>query len=1047
MQSISEIFIKKPIMTTLLMVALLVFGLALYDKLPISDLPSVDSPVITVTASYPGASPGTMASTVAAPLENEFMAISGLKSVLSDSAPGSTTITLNFDLSRNVDAITPDIEAAISRAAGNLPSDLPSTPQYSKNNPSEQPIIYLMITSDSITAGELYDFANKNIAQKLSMIQGVSQVQVWGTKKAVRIQVDPAKLAAYGIGFDEVASTITAGSATIPAGSLNGDFRTFSIEPKGQLQAADAYAMLVLKHIDGQAIRLGAVAVCKDSVNNDYMRVMYGRAGGKARSGSVCLAISRQGTANTVAVAGDIKATLAQLRNELPESIGIDVFYDKSTQIIESVNDVKTTILIALFLVVLVIFLFMGRLTDTVIPGVALPLSIIGTFIIMYVAGFSLDNLSLMGITLSVGFLVDDAIVVLENTVRHVQRGVKPLKAAIISAREITGTVISTSIALVCVFVPLIFMSGVVGRNFREFALTVTFAIVCSTALALILTPMMCGRMLKDDGGKKSLIQKIIDAMVGGLGKVYGFMLGGMLRVNVLSIILWMVCIVGTFYVFMLLPKTFLPTGDSGCVQGALVAPQGVSSARMKIFQDKVNEVLLSDPAVEKIFSISGMSSGADQSSGSFFVILKDKKQRKHIDEVVQRLQKKFFNIPNGMVYCMPLPTLQLSTGGGSTAAGAAYAYTIKGSDREQVYNAAAKLHARMLRMQGLADIQSSVKLNMPQLDVQFFRDRASTLGISVQEIEYALSLAYSGGRVTTYKTDTDQYDVILEVDRDYKKKPDDLASIYLRSTRTGKLIALSSLVKWKPTLGPKSVPHYDQLNSATLSFNLKPGVTIGDATKQLEDAASVILPPEISGSFQGTAQEFQKSAASMAMLLGVAIFVMYVVLGILYESYIHPFTVLTTLPVAAFGGLATLLLYGSELSLYAYIGLFMLLGIVAKNGIMIVDFANQYMAEGKKPREAIYEACVTRFRPILMTGVSSVCGAVPIAMGFGADGESRIPLGLIIVGGLLFAQVITLFVTPGLFLYMQWIQDHVFDRFELLRAGSSRAGELDDDE
>ncbi|MFH1665014.1 MAG: efflux RND transporter permease subunit [Candidatus Omnitrophota bacterium] len=1041
--SFSEQFIRKPIMTTLIMLAALIFGIAAYNKLPISDLPSVDYPVMTITVAYPGASPATMASTVASPLENECMQIPGLQTVISDNTEGQTQITLTFDLDRSVDLAAPDVQAAISRATSNLPSDLPQPPTYSKNNPSDSPIIYLMLTSDTMLPGELYDYGNRTVGQRISMIEGVSQVAVWGAKTAVRIQVDPDKIAAFQIGIDEVAGALQSGTVTIPAGSLNGKFRTFSIEPEGQLLEVGAYEDLIVVYRDGNPVKLGDIASCVRTLANDEVNVMYGHAGDVMRSGAVCVAVYRQSGANTVALSSKIRDTVENLKLEIPGSVKLDVFYDRAVYIVESVNDVKNTIFIALFLVVLVIFLFIGRLSDTVIPAISLPLTIVATFIYMYIAGFSLDNLSLMGLTLSVGFLVDDAIVVLENTVRHVQAGKNPFQAAIKSMGEITGTVISTSLALITVFIPLVFMGGVVGRNFNEFALTVVAAIICSTVIALTLTPMMCARMLKSVQEKKTKLEIFTDRFVGFLNRGYGVMLKWIIGHRLISVLAWAGCLLGTLLMFVILPKTFLPEGDSGAIAGQMVTSQGTSTEQIRAFQMQVNEVLQNDPAVEKVISATGLQPGADQSTGPVFMVLKPANERPVMQEVVARLRSALYMIPNGMVFVQAIPALNISTGGESTAAGSKYSYSISGSDRDKLYEVAQQLEGKMKTLPGFVGIQSSVKLNMPQLKVRIFRDRASTLGITAKEIENAISLAYSGGKVTTYKTDVDQYDVIVELEKKYQKNPENLSRIYVRSNATGYLVPLGAVAEWEEGIGPQNVPHFDQLNSATISFSIADSVPLGTATKILMETVKEIVPPEISGTFQGEAQEFEEAVASLSILLIVAVFIMYVILGILYESYVHPFTVLTTLPVAAFGGLVTLFIFRSELSLYAYIGMFMLLGIVSKNGIMMVDFATQNLAEENTTNaEAIYNACIVRFRPILMTGLSTIMGALPIALGFGADGASRRPLGLIVVGGLIFGQILTLFVTPVLFLYMQDLQEKYLDRFELLRSGASRKNE-----
>lgn len=1025
-------------MTTLFMVTLLLFGIVSYFKLPVSDLPVVDYPVMTISVSYPGASPETMASTVASPLENECMQIPGLQSIISDNTEGSTSITLTFDLGRSVDLAAPDVQAAITRAQSNLPGDLPQPPTYEKTNPSESPIIYIMLTSDTLTPGDLYDFGNRTIGKRMSMISGVSQVHIYGAKSAVRVQVDPHKLAAYEIGLNEVAQALNAGTVTIPGGSLDGRERTYSIEPQGQLFKASQYGELIIKYADDGPVRLKDIATCVDSMQNDKFRVMYSADKEQPiSSGAICVAISRSAGANTVALSKKIRETLKDTADEIPGSVEVDICYDKAVQIIESINDVKTTIVIALILVVMVIFLFLGKISDTIIPSTVLPLTIFATFAAMLAFNFTLDNLSLMALTLSVGFLVDDAIVVLENTTRHIELGKKPLAASVKSMEEITGTVISTSISLIIVFIPLVFMGGVVGRNFKEFALTVIIAIICSTIMALTLTPMMCSRMLKKMGAVKTKMQKFADLFEQKIKAPYLVWLEALLRRKYLSIIMWALCLAGTLLMFSILPKAFMPEGDSGAIQGGLLMPQGTSSSQMEAYQDQVNEVLRSNKYVEKILTITGMNAGADQSSGMMIAILRDS-HRPTIQEVVKELNKKIFLLPAGFAFIQPIPALQLSSGGESTATGSKYSYILKGMDAEAVYKAAEELKNAMYGLKGFTGIQSSVKLDMPQLEVKILRDRASTFGLTAEEIESALLYAYAGGKITTYKTDVDQYWVILELEEAYRDDPVDLAAIYVRSSVTNDLVPLGAVTEWTETVGPQNVPHSDQLNSATISFNLQ-GVPIGNASQALNEAARSILPTGVTGTFQGEAQEFEEAVASLGVLLLVAVFLMYVVLGILYESYIHPFTVLTTLPVAAFGGLVTLFAFRAELSLYAYIGMFMLLGIVSKNGIMMVDFAQQRMEEGADDFTAIFDSCRDRFRPILMTGASTIMGAMPIALGFGADGSSRRPLGLIIVGGLLFAQVITLFVTPGIFLYMQKFQEKFLDKFELTRSLAAR--------
>lgn len=1040
--TISELFIRKPIMTTLVMVVVVCFGIAAYFSLPVSSLPNVDYPVIQITATYPGASPATMASTVATPLENECMQINGIEQLISDNTEGSTTITLTFSLDRNVDLVAPDVQAAISRAQNNLPPDLPTPPSYKKNNPSDKPIMYLAVTTDTLTPGELYDYANRMIAKQISIIEGVSQVQIYGAKTAIRVQADPAKLAARGIGLDQIASVLNNGTANIPGGSLNGDYRTFSVEPQGQLYEGDAYGELIVAYRDGAPVRLKDVAHCKTGLNDEVVDIQYVVFNPpRVSDQAICMAISKQAGANTVALAKRLRREIEATSRSLPGAVQVEIMYDGSKPIEESINDVQQTILIAVALVVMIIFLFLGRLRETTIPSLVIPIALVGTFIVMAANAFSLDTLSLMALVLSVGFLVDDAIVVLENTVRHVEEGEPPIQAAIHSMKELTGTVISTSVALVIVFVPLVFMAGVVGKNFREFALTAIFAIAVSTVLALTLTPVMCSRMLKPTGSSKTAVQRIIDGFIGGLIDRYGRALTWTLKRRWLSVLAWAGCIAGAGFLFTILPKTFIPPGDSGMLMGVMMMPQGASTDQMKAYQEKVTAFLLRETNLVNAVTVTGVAEGADQSTGYLFLSLKPPNERPPIDQVNQKIMGELFALPDGMVFLSPIPVLKLSTGGEATAAGSKYSYTLRGSDRDEVYATAGKLQQRMATIPGIVGVQTSVKLTMPQLEVDIDRDRASTLGLDVGSIERALSMSFAHGRITTFTTDSDQYDVVLELSTNAQRRVGDLSLIYLRPSNGGDLVPLGSVARWTPTVGPQNVPHSQQMDAATLSFNIADGVPLGDVTKALDAAAAEILPPSVVGLFQGEAQEFEEAMKSLAVMLGISVFLMYIVLGILYESYIHPFTVLTTLPVGAFGGVLTLWLFGSELSLYAYIGLFTLLGIIAKNGIMMVDFAIQHYEENPDSTgvEAIHNACMIRFRPILMTGMSTIFGTLPMAMGYGADGSSRIPLGLIVVGGMVFAQVVTLFVTPGIFLYMDGLR-RFFERRAQRQGGEKAA-------
>ncbi|MEI6970750.1 MAG: efflux RND transporter permease subunit [bacterium] len=1040
----SEVFIRRPITTILITVVLAVFGVVAYFRLPVNSLPTVDYPVIQVTAAYPGASPATMASTIATPLENEFTQISGLQSMISDNKTGVTTISLTFTLNRDVDLVAPDVQAAIARAQRNLPNNLPAPPTYQKFNPSDSPIYFMVLYSDTLSHGELYDYASHVVARKMSMIEGVSKVQVYGAKRAIRIQFRPEQLTAYNIGIDEMAGALAAGTVNIPGGSLNGPMRTFTIEPQGQLRTAREFGELIVAYRNNSPVRLKDVANCVDSVANDLVDLHYGKPGEPEHDKCVVMPISRASGANTVAVADRITAGLEEARRELPGAITIETMYNQSIPIRASLEDVQLTVLIALALVVLVIFFFLGRLRETLVPSIVLPISILGTLVAMLLSKFSIDTLSLMSIVLAVTFLVDDAIVVLENTVRHLEEGMKPIPAAVKSMKEITFTLISTSVALVIVFTPLVFMSGAVGQNLKEFALTVIYAIVISTVLALTLSPMMCARIIKHHKDPNS-VQRWITAFVGRMISGYGRALRWQLHHKWIAAVAWVLCILGSVALYFLLPKTFLPPGDSSFIMGAMIMPQGASTEQIRAYQSKVAAIVLKHADVTQVGNVTGIFPGADQSMGFIFIRLKPPEGRRPIEQIAQELMTRVGALPDGFCAMRTMPLLKISSGADPTAAGSDYAYTIMGLDRETVYAAAQQLEQEMRQIQhpfipnmpALAPfkIQNSVKLNMPRLNVEIDRERASALGITAVAIEQSLALAFAGGYVTQFSTDQDQYQVIPEIAKAQQTVPDNIGQLHLRSPTMGSLVPLKSLVKWKEEASPQNVPHAQQHESATISFGLFPMVPLGYATTAIEAKAAKVLPAGVTGRFVGDALEFQKSISSLGILLLVAIFLKYIILGVLYESYIHPFTILTTLPVAMFGGLVTL--FGANMffpqkgtgviSIYSAIGLFVLIGLITKNGILMVDFALQRKAEGKNSYDAIYDACIVRFRPILMTGLCAILGILPIALGYGADASSRVPLGLVVVGGMAFAQVVTLFVTPSIYLYMESIQNRLF--------------------
>ncbi len=1027
----AETFIRRPITTTLLTFVLVVFGIAAYFRLPTNSLPTVDYPVIQVSTYYPGASPATMASTVTTPLENEFTQIPGLQTMISDNKSGSSTISLTFSLNRNVDLVAPDVQAAITRATRNLPTDLPSPPMYQKTNPSDFPVYFVVMYSDILKQGDLFDYAKHVVSRKLGMIEGVSQVQVFGSKRAVRIQFSPEKLSAHQLGVNELVATLQAGTVNIPGGSLNGAMRTFSIEPQGQLQHAKDFGELIIAYRGNAPVRVRDVATCVDSLANDLVDIRYQRNGFPEHNQCVVMPVSRMSGANTVAVADRITQTLDDLKRDLPGDIRIEKMYNGAEPIRASIEDVQMTVLIALVLVMLVIFLFLGRLRETIIPSIVLPVSILGTLIAMLLTKFSIDNLSLMGIVLAVTFLVDDAIVVLENTVRHLDEGMKPIPAAVRSMKEITFTLLSTSLALVIVFTPLVFMSGAVGSNLSEFALTVIYAIVISTVLAFTLSPMMCAQIITHNTAPNRT-QVAIKTTIDGLIRVYGRALRWQLHHKWTALAAWVFCILGTVVLYFLLPTTFLPPGDSSFIRGAMIMPQGASTEQMREFQSKAVAIVRQDTNVTQVGSVSGFAGGADQSMGFIFIRLTPPEGRLPIDQLAQQLMGRLSALPDGFCALMPVPLLRISAGADPTAVGNEYAYSISGLDRETVYRTAMLVEREIRSVGGVMSfaVQNSVKLNLPRLKTDIDRERASSLGITAAGIESSLAAAFAGGYATQFTTDQDQYQVIAEVEKSHQRAPTDLGLLYLRGA-TGALVPMTSLVTLHEEASPQNIPHLQQLEAATISFNLFPGVPLGYATQAIEAKVKPILPAGVTGKFVGNAMEFQKSIASLGVLLLIAIFLKYIVLGVLYESYIHPFTILTTLPVAVFGGFLTLfiahLLYplagAGVLSLYAFIGVFVLIGLITKNGILMVDFALQRKAEGMNSYDAIYDACLVRFRPILMTGMCAILGAMPIALGYGADASSRIPLGLVVVGGMAFAQIVTLFVTPGIYLYMEKLQ------------------------
>jgi HAE1 family hydrophobic/amphiphilic exporter-1 len=1039
--NLSEPFIRRPVMTAVLTISAIVFGVLAYFALPVNDLPAVDYPVIQVNVGYPGATPETMANNVATPLERQFMQIPGLELVTSNSGQGHSSFVLQFDLSKNVDAAATDVQAAITRATAQLPVDLPSPPTFTKTNPNDQPIMYVGITSDSATQGQLFDYANTQVGERISILPGVSQVAVYGAQSAVRIKADPSAMAARSLTIDDLTAALKNGTSYTGAGQFDSAHHTFLLQPEGQLSEASQYENLIVSQGNGAPVYLKDVATVENGLQDERISMRFWYRGHEVPSATVVVAVFRRAGSNAVEVAKSIRALLPTVQAQLPSSVGIVPIYDRSQGIVNSVKDVQETLLIAFALVVLVIFIFLGRARDTLIPVVALPLSLLLTFLVMGILGYSLDNLSLMALTLAIGFLVDDAIVFLENTVRLMESGLGALEASLQSAREISFTILAMTISLAAVFLPLVFMSGLVGRIFREFSITIIVSIFASGIVSLTLTPLMCSGLLQERGerAKKNWIERVIGGAEKRVLAVYGRSLWFFLRHRWISLATWVVCLLGTGYLFYIVPKSFLPVGDSSFALGVFIAQEGTSHYEMHTHQMEVEDVLHANPAVDMTFTMSGNNSFFPANQGLVLAFLKEPDKRPPIEVVSGQLMGQLNSkIPGLVTFLKPQPVLQISTGATAQLQGQ-FAYSISGIDPNEVYASTGTLMRKMSEFPGFLFVNSDLFNHTPNLQIEILRDQSKTYGVSETRILNLLHQAYSQNYVYLIKKPTDQYQVILEIADDQRSEPQDLHLLYIKSDDGSRMVPLNALATWHSMLGPQSVNHINQFTSATLFFNLKPGYAIGQATDFVEKAAKQVLPPGIRGEFRGEALTFRDTVSSLTILMALAVFVMYVILAILYESYLHPITVLSSLPVALVGGLLTLWLFGSEASLYAFIGMFMLMGIVKKNGIMIVDFAQQRVEHGVPDDQAIHDASMERFRPIMMTTMAALMGALPIALGYGADGASRRPLGLVVVGGLIVSQFITLFITPGIYLYLEEFQEKVLDRFAFFQARHSR--------